>query len=308
LAICISCPNDLRFTIYNLQKNMSPSYRQIAELFGLTPPEADDQPILSAKLKGNTAEESSALGGQSLSEGHFDKAIEHFKRAIEQGGEDPGRFLDLGGAYEAADMAPQALRQFLKALRNKQDALEPHLGIAELYKREGRWRDSIAEIEEALNREPDNPYYQHKLAEMYRESRYRDRALEAIQRAVASAPADSFYHYWMGDLLIEMGRYGEALEAFRAAVELSPGDDYLYVRSAVAFWLAGKRPEAIKAIRLASDLDPENHLHHGLLWSLLKQNGQVEEAEAEFKRASKMDDYDKDKMGRLLREMKVASN
>lgn len=258
------------------------------------------------KAKGDDAVESSQLGGLSLSEGDYERAIEHFKRAIDQTeGADPLRRLDLGGAYEFADMEPQALRQYRTALRAKADAPEPHLGIAELYKRDGRRRHAIAELEAALAANPNNAFYQFKLAELHLELGEKARALVAIQHAVADSPADSFYHYWMGDLLIRMKRYPEALDAFRAAIELSPGDDFLYVRAAVAFWLDGKHPEAVKSVRLAGDLDPDKLVYHGILELFLSEMGLDAEADLEAKSAAKMDAYDQDLLTRFAAELRL---
>lgn len=288
---------------------MNPSYKQIADLFGIeSPAEAVPVEETHRKAAGKTAQESAELGGLSLSEGDFEKAIEHFRRAIEQTqGMDPSRVLDLGSAYEFADMEPQALRQYRTALRARADAPEPHLGISELYKREGRRRLAIAELEAALAANPNNPFFLFKLAELHNELGQRDKALTAIQSAVVAAPSDSFYHYWMGDLLIQMRRYEAALDAFRAAIELSPGDDFLYVRAAAAFWLSKRFPEAVKAIRLAGDLDPDKDLYHGILELFLSEMGLNEEADLEAKRASKMDVYDQDLLRRFAGEVGLVS-
>jgi tetratricopeptide (TPR) repeat protein len=284
---------------------VNPSYRQIADLFGFSAPEAPDIGDTGLRKKlGDTAQESAELGSLSLSEGDYAKAIDHFRRAIEQTeGKDPSRELDLGSAFEFADMEPQALRQYRSALRVRAAAPEPHLGIAELYKREGRRRQAIVELETALTANPNNPYFQFKLAELLDELGQREDALTAIQHAVAGAATDSFYHYWMGDLLLRMRRYELALEAFRAAIELSPGDDFLYSRAAAAFWLARKPQEAVKAIRLASDLDPDKHLYHGILELFLGEMDLHEEADLEASRAAKMDAYDLDLLRRFADEV-----
>lgn len=285
---------------------MDPSFKQIADLFGMSLPAHQDVEVATGprKTKGENAAESAELAGLSLSEGDYAKAIEHFRRAVEQSeGKDPMRVLDLGGAFEFADMEPQALRQYRTALKAKADAPEPHLGIAELYRRDGRRRNAIAEIEAALQANPKNAYFQFKLAELYAELGEKSNALVAIQHAVAADPADAFYHYWMGDLLIRMKRHGEALDAFRAAIELSPGDDHLYVRAAIAFWNSGKHAEAVKSIRLAGDLDPDKLVYHGMLELLLSEMGLDEEADLEAKSAEKMDRYDQDLLARFAAEI-----
>lgn len=284
----------------------APSFRQIADLFQLELPRAKSPvPADSPKRKeGKDAAESEELGRQSLSDGDYETAIKHFKRACEQrGNASPDTLVDLAGAYDYADQAPQAMRQYEKALRIQENAVEPWLGLSDVYKRYGRFRESIEHLEKAIKLEPNNPFYRIKLAETLREMGERNRALVAAQGAVTAKPDEPFYHYWIGDLLIELKRYEEALESLRAAIELSPGDDFLYQRACVAFWCSGRQQEAIKAVRLASDLDPEKDLYHGLLELLLSEAGMNEEAELEKGRADKMDTYDHEILRRLAKEM-----
>lgn len=285
---------------------MEPTRKDIADLFSVI---VDPQPEIDEtgrKKKGDNADESVELGSQSLTEGDYERAIEHFRRAVEQ--RDPndiqGR-VDLAGAYEFAEMAPEALRQYEKALRVRRDQPEPLVGLSQVYKRNARYKDSLKQLEEALALEPRNAFYQFKLAEILREIGDKEAALNSARLAVSNAPVDPFYHYWVGDLLVEMGRFEEALDALRAALELSPGDDYLYLRAATAFWGSGRQQEAVKSIRLASDLDPDKHLYHGILELLLREMGQNEEADLEMERANKMDDYDRDALVRFARELNL---
>ena len=285
---------------------MEPSFKVIADLFQV--PEIEEIEVAESghKKHGDTADESRDLGAQSLNKGDYDGALRHFREAVAQ--RDPNDItglIDLGGALEYGDNYPQAMRQFEKALRTKSDAAEPEVGLADLYRRYGRFKDSIEKLERAIDKEPSNPYYRIKLAETLRDARERKRALIAAQGAIIAKPDDAYYHFWTGDLLIEMERYDEALDFLRAAIELSPGDDYLYLRAAVAFWCANRKPEAIKALRLASELDPEKHLYHGLLGILYEESENPEDAALESGRAEKMDRYDHDLLGRILNEMKI---
>ncbi len=285
---------------------MEPTFKVIADLFQV--PQAEDLEVLESgrKRHGDNSEESRELGKQSLNQGDYATALRHFREAVEN--RDPNdieSLIDLGGAYEYGDEYPQALRQYEKALRANEEATEPILGVADLYKRYGRFNDAILKLEEAVERQPGNAFNRIKLAETLRDARDRKRALVAAQGAILAKPDEAYYHYWTGDLLIEMERYNEALEYLRAALELSPGDDFLYLRTTVAFWCAGRKVEAIKSLRLASDLDPEKHFYHGLLGILYEETDQSEEAKLESERAAKMDRYDHDLLSRLLIEMKI---
>lgn len=275
----------------------------LAELFGTPkPPDLDEEP--KADRLGSTADESSALGAQCLNEGDYEKAIEHFRRAIEQRGiADPQGHIDLGGAFEVADQVPQAFRQYCKAVKAAKGAAEPHLGLSQLLRREGKPHRAIEELEEAIKLDPDNAFSHFKLAETLRDLGERNRAIASIQRAIALSPADSFYHYWLGDALLERRKFDAAIEALHAAVELSPGDDFLLYRTTAAFWGAGRHQEAIKAIRLAGELDPDNHLYHGVLAVLLAETGMSEEAALEEACANKMDELDRENLRRFCNEV-----
>jgi len=282
---------------------MQPSFQQIAELFQLSAPIIHEEDTVTENGAPANPRERGAL---SLSEGDYAAAIRHFRTAVQTMGEPSADvYADLGAAYEYGDFAPEAFRQYLRSQKLNAEQPEPLLGIAELYKRHGRYRDAIAKAQEALELDPTNAFLHYKLGEILREMGEKERALGSIGRAIVLKPDDSFYHFWSGDLLIEMGRFEEALNSLRAAIELSPGDDYLYLRASVAFWRAGKHQEAVKSIRLASDLDPSKHLYHGLLEMLLEEMGLLEEAELEAARADKMDRYDHDLMDRAASEMGI---
>ena len=131
--------------------------------------------------------------------------------------------------------------------------------------------------------------------------------MEFAVNAILAKPDNDYFHFWIAELNIQLGNDEEALQSLRAAVELSPGDDYYYLRCVVPFWRLGKHTEAIKSVRLASDLDPTKSLYYGLLEELLRANQQFEEADLEVKRASEMDQYDRETIEKLLDEMGIGS-
>lgn len=285
---------------------MEPNFKTIADLFAVAQPSAEDTAEVVRKKHGETAEESEALGQLFLGENNVAEAVRHFKEAVAQRPpNDITSMMNLAGALDYGDDTPQAMRQYLVALRRQKDAAEPHVGLSDAYKRYGRFSDSVRELETAVQREPENPYFRLKLAETLRDAGFPKRARVAAEGAVVAKPDEWFYHYWLGDHLVNMGEDEAALDSLRAAIELSPGDDHLFLRAAVPFWRLGRRAEAVKSIRLASDLDPSKHLYHGLLGILLEEMGQDEEARLESGRAEKMDRYDHEVLARLLAEMKI---
>ncbi len=274
-----------------------PNVEAIAELFGVSTTE----PPPSGRV-GRNADESRLLGDSALVEGRYTEALEHFRRALDQNPKDRKKaMLDLAEAFAYGDDEPQALKQYRKAQREFGAMGEE--GVADIYKRFGRFAEASDELKAAIAREPENPLYHQKMSETLRDAGYPRAALKEAQAVVALTPDSSHAHFAVAELNLKLKEWQSAIDSYRAAIELSPGDDYLYLRTAVAFVRAGRMPEAIKAIRLASDLDPEKALYHGILYELLSASGDEEGADMQADLTEKMDRYDRDVLSRTLRDM-----
>ncbi|CAN5413657.1 hypothetical protein BH11ARM2_BH11ARM2_15130 [soil metagenome] len=269
------------------------AYKAIADLFQ-TPKEAGKERV---HVEGRTLEESRALGEASLSDNNLESAVLHFRKAVEQAETGDAKAIeDYAGVLAATDQLPEALRQYRRVLKSKKNS-DPLVGVADLYKRYGRWRDALETLSKALEVEPTNSHNHYKLAETLRDMGERKKALDAIQNAILIKPDVSHYYYFMGDVQLGMGRFEDALASFQAAIELSPGDDFLYLRAAVAFYRAEKTLEAVKAIRLASELNPDEDLYRALLEKISD--------EPQAARPPKLDRYDEDRLVRLMAEMDI---
>ncbi|MCA1946724.1 MAG: tetratricopeptide repeat protein [Armatimonadetes bacterium] len=283
---------------------MRPEYERIADLFGFVLPESPKEGGAGRKLptEGKDAAESAEIAASFLAEGNVAEAVRHYRRAIEQKGtEDPGLSIDLGAAHEFGDQLPAAVEQYLKALSDEQTATEARLGLSSVLRQEGRFREAIVGLEEALEAHPEDPFLWAKLAEMLREAGWPKRSLQAIQRAVTLKPEEAYFHFWAGDLLLAMERYDEALQSLRAAVELSPGDDHYLLLSGVAFWRLGRHAEAVKAVDFAGQLDPDEPAY-GALLTILRVEAELQPQSPAGKReASDLDEYAKDRVRRWLR-------
>ncbi len=282
---------------------MDGPFQQIMELFDM--PGADQAGDDEPDKVGKTAEQSKEFALERMSAGDYRRAVEHFRRAIEQGADDEGTLIDFAGALESADLLPQAFYQYKKA-RRKVDSGELTVALSALYRRYGRLRDAVSELERAAKERPGDAYLQFRLAEALRANGFRRAALDAVQGAIAATPEDAFYHYWSADLAYELKEFGQAAKSAQAAIELSPGDDHVLALAGLALWGEGKRPEALRAVRLASDLDTDKLVYHGILERLLRAAGFQEEADLESGKAAEMDRYDADTLSRLLTPVGLA--
>ena len=274
-------------------------YQDIVELFDL--PGARPAGAVSEyrDLEGMDAEESRNYGNLALKEGDYPAAIQHFLKAIEQGDTSEEAVANLGAAYEASGETSEAFRQFVAAREMKANG-GLDIAIASLLKQDGRAREGLAELEAAIEREPDSAYLHFRRADLLRSMGYRKVALTAVLGAVALAPDDPFYHEWAGELANEAGLYAQALSSLQAAIELSPGDARLLALAAVAFFGEGKAAEAVRAARLASDMEPDNAVYAHLRRRIEKA---TDSEPRDDKPMPKMEPYDQDAFDRLTKSL-----
>jgi len=288
---------------------MKPELAKIAELFGSGDIVIESDDVSKPVKYGKTASESVTIGRACFETGQHQLAILHFQKAVEQAPENEKEVFicELAGAYALIDQLPKAYRQYLQIVKSDEShtTSEPYLGLAEIYHRSGRNRDAIDRLSHAIDFEPNNPDLHIKLGEILRETGHNERAYLEVKKALELKPDEAYFNLLGGEILLSLDEPSKALGYFRAAVELSPGDDYYYLRTSIAFWRAGKRPEAIRSIRLASELDPDKNLYHGLLEALLTEMNLVAEADQESSRADQMDDYDHNRLKKVLTEMGV---
>lgn len=284
---------------------MAEDKKYLAELFGIRVDDVREPgPSIASAKQGRDAVASARLGGQCLEEGDFEGAIRHFQTAVEQAGEKDAAFrTDLAGVLETADREAEALRQYRKLERGSPTP-EAAAGIADLYRRSGRFKTAVEELGKGIAANPQDPYLHHKLALTLLEAGHPSGAVAPAIRATQLDPENAFYFLWLGDLMIRLRRFDEALAHFRAALELSPGDDYYCLRASVAFWGAGRREDAVLALQVASELNAENALYPAMRETLRRELGNG--SESEWRAAmDEMDGFDLDRWVRLCKEYEI---
>lgn len=279
----------------------------INELFGLVDDDSREAgPSKAATKVGRDADESASLGEQCIEEGDFQGAIKHFKKALEQTERpDAKEHVNLGGAFDVADMEDEAMAEYQLALEHNDASADAQAGVSQILRRNAKFRESIENLVQAAEKDPRNPFYYFKLAESYREIKEYKLAVKAAEEAAKNGADDPFYWFWLGDLLIDLRQFMEALKPMKEAIDRSPGDDHLYLRAAIAFWGAGKKAEAVKSMRLASELDPDSALYLGLIDLFLKHSGEAADA-ALASKPPVLDAYDQDRLRRIRDFLKIA--
>ncbi len=186
----------------------------------------------------------------------LNRAVEGFSAALQIDAGYAEAYVGLANSYillrEFAVMPSGQAYDLAKAAATRAIALKPALagahaalGFALLY---GEWRfgEGLAEFEQALRLEPDNPGLQHWYATALMAVGHHNAALAHIERALELSPGAHEIQADRGVILFSQGRYAEARalltrlaadnpdflspHAYLALVALFTGDDETYLR------------------------------------------------------------------------------
>ncbi len=123
----------------------------------------------------------------------------------------------------------------------------------------GRWSDSIAPLEKAVELDVDYARYHVRLALSYAETKRGDDAVRACEHALTLAPRDGVVFENASRVFGALGQLARAEEVARAHIALEPENATGFGR--LAWVLAERRswPEAIEMARASLRLDPNNY-------------------------------------------------
>ncbi|HJQ23373.1 MAG TPA: protein kinase [Blastocatellia bacterium] len=194
----------------------------------------------------------------------YQKAIDYFRQAIAK---DPNYALAYTGLADAYSfMSSQSISSPTEAMPLAKEAATHALALD----------DSLAEAHTSLAY--ILLYYDWNWAE----------AEEEYRRAIALNPSYATPHHGYAYLLISTGRPEEALAEISKAEELDPLSLLIHTDHGEFFYFLHQPAQAIAQLKKALDLDPAFVRAHFLLGRAEVQNGQCDEALAEFQKARRL--------------------
>ena len=110
------------------------------------------------------------------------------------------------------------------------------------------------------------------------------RAIEVMRTALSLRPGDPLYHNTLGSMLGAVGEFDAAIDALRRACDLQPNLGIAWYNLGVMLTRCVRHAEAIAALRRAVEIDHSNLHARCLLADMLRVEGQLSDAEAEYRR------------------------
>jgi tetratricopeptide (TPR) repeat protein len=149
----------------------------------------------------------------------------------------------------------------------------------------GYWRDSVSLFEHTLAVIPKNPKIRYDLANEYRARGDMDAAIRNYRIALETDPNALRTLANLGGALISKGDYDAAIDTCKSALLLNPGYVHAYNNLGIALQMKGEHNSAVASFRRAVELVPGQYDAHSNLAKALSSEGKFEEAIANFLKA-----------------------
>jgi arylsulfatase A-like enzyme/Flp pilus assembly protein TadD len=148
---------------------------------------------------------------------------------------------------------------------------------------------AIAELEQALQEEPNARMAYLALGRCYLRLKQFDKALPMLHKASETMPGLGAAQYELGRALVESGKWEEAAPVFEAALVDNPKEAEWHFNLAVVYERTHRLPEAMAEFRTTLKLNPDHFRANLLLGRLLGMKGASAEALPFLQKAAKLD-------------------
>lgn len=192
-------------------------------------------------------------------------------------------YQNYGSYYLLQQDYERATEHFRKALRYKKDNATALTYLGLTYERMGRDDLAREHYAAALAINPYDPETNYYLAAQLAKAGDYARAAALLETATADADATGEAWKLLGECYLKLANYAAAERALARATQARPADAEAHVHYAIALMTTGKYPDGLSAARRALELNPHVAGAHALVGKYLFFMGDEEAAAREFR-------------------------
>jgi tetratricopeptide (TPR) repeat protein len=198
------------------------------------------------------------LGISLNDQGDADKAIAHYRQAIELRPSYAEAHYNLGRLLAQKGQLDEAIVHYEKALEINPADAEAHNNLGATLFANGHLNEAIAHYRKALAIQPDNADASCNLASALLSNGDLDGAITCYSACLAILPNQAEAQYNLASALFQMGRIDEAIAHYQKVLELRPENADASANLGSIFLAKGRVRDAIAQYRNALRVAPDN--------------------------------------------------
>jgi tetratricopeptide (TPR) repeat protein len=207
----------------------------------------------------------------------YDLALAEALRVEQSAFEDPQATLNLAVLENRAGALEDAIRIAMSLQEQSQIPLKLRASGAAIaglsYESLGQLRPAIAQLQKAIELDPDEPNPYLALARIYREKQSSEQALAVLEQAQKRIPASPEILLALGSAQVAADRFAAAQETLSGLLEHFPNELEAYLKLAAAYRNQGEPVLATQTLRrLVARQSDYPRLHVVIAESMLDEN------------------------------------
>ncbi len=236
-----------------------------------------------SKKEIDAAEDLCRRGLIFLAAGEYEKALNYFKKALEEDNRYEMAWQGIGLYYTLLGRYKDAIEACKQAIRIKPDFARAWFDVGYCYRELSQYEEAIEAYKQAIRIEPNDATPHYFLGSAYEDLGGYQEAMEAFKQAIRIKPDFAEAHCSLGGVYTIAGRYTEALEAFKQAIRIKPDYVRAHCGLGVAYDSLGRYQEGVEAYKQAIRIKPDLAKPHYMLGLTYLQLGDKGSALDEYK-------------------------
>jgi tetratricopeptide (TPR) repeat protein len=214
----------------------------------------------AVELRPNYPEAHYNLGWLLVQKGQVDEAVAHYEKALEINPADAAAHNNLGATLFANGRVDEAIAHYQKALAIQPDYADASCNLASALLSKGALDGAIAHYSACLAISPDQAEAQYNLASALFRTGRMDEAIAHYQKVLELRPENADAHANLGSVFLAKGRVRDAIAQYRDALRIAP--DNVAAQSNLAWLLATAADPSLRngseAVLLAERAESES--------------------------------------------------
>lgn len=183
----------------------------------------------------------------------------------------------------------QAIATIKEAIKLKSHNAVYYKNLANLFQQQNNLNGAKQAYNKAIELSPDWEEFYQLLGEVLVKKKDWLTASSTFKQAISLAPNNAKYHHLLGNALFQLNRFDEAQESYEAAIRLEPNKAHLYRCLGDVLIKMNKLDLAATNYKKAIEIAPNRAYFYRNLGNVLAQQNKLDEATSACERAIELD-------------------